>query len=148
MKKIISLALILATLLAIMPLTVFATSGTEGLVYELSDDGTYYIVSGYQGTAPEVVIPSEYEGLPVKEIGNTAFFSCQNLVSIEIPDSVISIGFNAFFECTSLKNIALPDSVISIGTAAFGSCDNLESVAFGNSLESIGAYAFLSVSKA
>ncbi len=142
MKKLISLALIIASLLAIMPLTVFATSGTDGLVYTLSEDGTYYIVSGYEGEATEVVIPSEYEGLPVKEIGNTAFFSCQNLVSIEIPDSVITIGFNVFYKCTSLKNIALSDSVISIGTAAFGSCDNLESVTFGNSLESIGAYAF------
>ena len=38
--------------------------GTEGLVYTLQDDDTYS-VTGYTGTATEVVIPSTYEGKPV-----------------------------------------------------------------------------------
>lgn len=42
--------------------------GTEGLVYTLKEGAGYYIVTGYEGTETEVIIPSTYEGLPVKQI--------------------------------------------------------------------------------
>ena len=35
--------------------------GTEGLVYKLSADGTHYIVTDYEGTDTDVVIPKNYE---------------------------------------------------------------------------------------
>ena len=47
---------------------------TEGLKYELLDDDTY-MVSDYNGTAIEVIIPSTYNGKPVTSIGDYAINS-------------------------------------------------------------------------
>ena len=56
--------------------------GTEGVIYELSSDGTYAIVKGYEGTATEVVIAKTYEGVPVTEIGDAAFYGCASLTDV------------------------------------------------------------------
>lgn len=61
-------------------------------------------------------------------IGNRAFFGCSSLTSITISDSIKSIGEAAFFGCSSLSNITIPDSVESIGNGAFGFCSSLTSV--------------------
>ena len=95
---------------------------TEGLVFTLSDDGTYYSVTDYTGSAKEVSIPSIHQGLPVTFIGYRAFYYCTSLTSIIIYDSVTSIGDSAFYYCTSLTSITIPDSVTSIGDWAFYNC--------------------------
>ena len=123
MKKLVSILLTFAMLLALMPLTVFAT--TEGLVYTLSDDETYYIVSSYTGSATKVVIPSEYEGLPVKEIGGGVFSSNRDIESVEIPYSIIKIGTCAFYDCDGITKVTIPDSVTTMGYEAFGACDGM-----------------------
>lgn len=79
---------------------------TEGLAYKIASSNTYYTVIGI-GTATDenIVIPSIYNGLPVKEIGTSAFYNCSSLRSVTIPNSITSIGNGAFEECTSLTNI-------------------------------------------
>ena len=116
---------------------------TEGLRYKLNEDGNGYTVSGI-GTATDtdIVIPSEYNGLPVTSIGDWAFSECTSLTSIDIPDSVTSIGDWAFAYCTSLTSIDIPDSVTSIGDRAFRSCTSLTSVTIGNGVTSIGDNTF------
>ena len=77
---------------------------TEGLKYTLLADDIYE-VTGYDGTATEINIPSTYNGKPVTSIGDNAFMGCMSLTSIEIPSSVTSIGDNAFSDCCRLVEV-------------------------------------------
>ena len=138
---------------------------SKNLEYTLSDDGTYYSVAGIgTETNPRIIIPSEYNGLPVKfiaslskskaikavvisdgitTIGAEAFKECTSLAEIMFADdSVVSIGRYAFRDCTRLTSIVIPNSVTSIGSQAFSGCTSLTSVTIGNSVTSIGGSAF------
>lgn len=113
---------------------------TDNLIFTLSDDGSYYIVSPSNKNVVEVVIPSVYNDLPVKHIANKAFSGCSSLTLVEIPDSVTSIGNNAFEACTSLTSIAIPAS--NIGARAFEGCKNLTRIYMNRSVTNIGSVAF------
>ena len=76
------------------------------------------------------------------KISTYAFYGCDLLTSIEIPDSVTSIGNYAFYGCTSLTNVTIGNSVTSIGDWAFSDCISLTNVTLGNSVTSIDAFAF------
>ena len=78
----------------------------------------------------------------VTSIGEKAFRDCSGLTSVTIPDSVTSIGDFAFYNCDSLTSVTIPDSATSIGHQAFSYCDGLTSVTIGNGVMSIGRYAF------
>ncbi len=116
---------------------------TEGLAFTLSDDGTYYSITGI-GTVTDtkIVIPATYNNLPVKSIGDKAFRDCSSLTEIAIPDSVTTIGEFAFYYCSSLMEINIPDSVTTIGECAFSNCSRLTSVTIGNSVTTIWGGAF------
>ena len=82
-----------------------------------------------------------------KAIPNKAFYQCNTLKTITIPDSVTSIGNYAFSYCSSLASVTIGNSVTSIGNYAFSGCSSLASVTIGNSVTSIGNYAFRSCSR-
>ena len=78
----------------------------------------------------------------VTTIGNYAFFECNSLTSVNIPDSVTTIGEGAFYWCTSLTSVNIPDSVTTIGSYAFKHCSSLTSVNIPDSVTTIGDGAF------
>ena len=78
------------------------TSATPGVIYDISVDGTYAEVIGYEGTATKVKIASEYKGLPVKNIYDNAF-SSQNISEIILSENITNISYNAFGYITYLK---------------------------------------------
>lgn len=92
---------------------------------ELDEDGTYYTVKTCYLSGEKIVIPSEYEGIPIKEIGRSAFEGCSGLISVEIPSSVTDIGERVFSHCSSLTSIFIPSTVVSLGSGAFYDCANL-----------------------
>jgi hypothetical protein len=104
-------------------------------------DFSYYngAISGYAGSATDVVIPATINSQPVTVIGSGAF-NQKGLTSVTIPDSVTSIG-NYAFQNNQLESVTIPDSVTSIGSTAFLN-NQLTSVTIGNSVISIGAQAF------
>ena len=58
-------------------------------------------------------------------IGFGAFYSCNNLTSITLPENLTSIGDSAFAYCGNLRSIAIPEGVTSIGYGAFEGCTKL-----------------------
>ena len=94
---------------------------------EESDSYQYlkYIMGGYiDGTyfpqnLKEVIITGG------SYIPKRAFYNCENITSISLPNTIKSIGDEAFYWCRSLTSIIIPDSVTSIGNDAFAMCLNL-----------------------
>lgn len=74
--------------------------GTEGVVYMILDGEA--TVVGYGGESKDVVIASVFQNVPVTSIYHYAFYSCDYLTSVTIPDCVTSIGKEAFGDCESL----------------------------------------------
>ena len=173
MKKILSLFLTF-----LMVVSVVSVGTTFVNAEEQHENGFYYSIINDEATITDfdtsisgnVIIPSTLGGYPVTRIGESAFENCDLLISITIPDGVISIGDDAFcgctsltsvsipdsvtsvgegaFEnCTSLTNVTIPDSVTTIGNGAFSNCSYLETVKLSNSLTSLGQYAFKNCSK-
>lgn len=89
-----------------------------------------------------ITIPSTIDGKPVTKIGYGLFENMSEIVSITLPESLISIEGDAFYGCSSLKNINIPSSVTSIGGSAFNGCTSLETITIPNSVTSIGGSAF------
>lgn len=78
----------------------------------------------------------------IKSIADTAFFKCDKLEGIVIPNSVTSIGKGAFKECTELWNeVTLPDSLTVLSDSLFYNCKNLRKIKMG-AITEIGASAF------
>ena len=48
------------------------------------------------------------------------------IISINLPDTLLSIGSYSFTNCSKLTSITIPDSVISIGERAFERCSSLQ----------------------
>lgn len=120
-------------------------SYSEGLTYELVNN-VYYRVRGIGSCKDShVVIPSEYEGLPVAEIGDNAFANRSSLISIVLPDSVIRIEGGAFASCTSLTSIELGNGLKGIGSDVFYE-NALTTIVFPSSLEAIDTYAIVNCS--
>ena len=151
------------------PLAVFAQSGStaDGFVYATASGAV--TITGYTGSGGAITIPSNFGGIPVTSIGNSAFQNKISISSLTIPSSVTSIGVAAFAGCTGLTTLSfaapsslrsisdnafngctgltgsltIPSGVTSIGTAAFAGCNGLTgNLTLSNSLTSIGGYAF------
>lgn len=139
---------ILSFLLALLPLAASADAvEINGIYYNLIPKGNAAEVTSnpnkYSGTVviPETVTYNDVT-YSVTNIGNDAFYGCNGLTSITIPNSVTCIGDYAFERCSSLTNITIPNSVTSIEHYAFCACSGLTSVTIPNSVTSIGSYVF------
>lgn len=77
-----------------------------------------------------------------KVIEKKAFFECNSLKSVIIPNSVTIIEEWAFLGCYSLRSIDIPDSVTKMGVSAFCNCNSLKSITIPNSVTNIEHDAF------
>lgn len=75
------------------------------------------------------------------EIGEYAFYNCDNLEDINIPDGVTRIGNSAFYCNLSLRKINIPSSVTYIAENAFA-CAHLDSIDIPAGVTFIGRGAF------
>ena len=127
----------------IMSSTVYADEmqysvGNSTYSYVIEDDGTVTLTR-YSGTDTDIVIPQSIDGKMVTSIGNYAFYVCNDLTSITIPEGVTSIGEDAFWGCSGLTSISIPEGVTSIGDCAFYNCSGLTSINIPNSVTSISS---------
>ena len=90
---------------------------TSCIQYTLSDDGSYAVVTGYDGYAPNYIIANTYMGVPVTEIADGAF---RDLYTdyVYIPENITHIGARAFLDCR-LDKITIGKGVKTIESNAF-----------------------------
>lgn len=116
----------------------------DDLIFKLTYDKEGYAVDrvgpGYKGG--DIWIPSNYNGLPVVEIGYGAFKSEYMLTSVVIPDTVTLISDEAFENQISLTSINVGESVVTIGVSAFEGCTSLKTVVVSDATQYIYASAF------
>ena len=146
MKRIV---LLFSVLLAFQIIKVYAQVFTfDGLCYNITSDKTVEVTfNSDRNYSGDIIIPStvtdwsevEYA---VTSIGDQAFYGCDALTSITIPESVTSIGDDAFALCNSLTSITIPESVTAIGTYAFGE-SGLTSITIPKSIVKIGGGALV-----
>ena len=152
MKKLLCAVLsgimVFSTFAVAVPITASAAESQESVSatygdfeYTLEDDYTCTI-TGYNGSAANVTIPSTIYGYKVSALSDTAFLSNKNIRSVIIPNGVLRIGALCFDSCTNLQEITIPDSVMYIvrsGDARSGGflqfCDSLKEITLGSGLE-------------
>ena len=78
----------------------------------------------------------------VNTIESGAFYGCDELVNLEMSDTLTTIEGSAFCSCTSLKTVIFSDSVTTIADGSFTDCTGLESVTIGKGCTSVTASAF------
>lgn len=91
----------------------------------------------YSGAGTNVTIPNT-----VRHIGNV-FFTNENLQTVIIPDSVVSINSKAFANRRNLTQVTFSNALAVIGENAFENCSSLVSVVIPDSVNSIKDNAFL-----
>ena len=125
-------------LTAPLPNQIWYTSSDGPIEHKISTFDATFVSNEYNEALQKYIIT--FNG-PVTTIGESAFESCDNLISIDLPAGLTTIGEYAFSNC-SLASIDLPASLTTIGERAFVSCDNLISIDLPASLTTIGEHAF------
>ena len=97
-----------------------ATQMTKADAEKVTDIGTAF---KYNSNIVSLVELEFFTNLNV--IPSETFYSCSNLVTITIPNSVTTIGNGAFHYCFNLNSVVIPNSVKSIGTNPFIHCRNM-----------------------
>lgn len=106
-----------------------------------------YAVSGIGDVDDtDIVIPNEYNGLPVTQISDYAFYENGDITSVKIFGGITEIGDSAFWGCEKLESLVIEAKISSMGELAFAHCQKLETVRIGDGVEEISYYAFFECS--
>ncbi len=143
MKRIISFVLLFCICLNLLSVVEFNASAEIAGYYTYSIlHGEAIITDVDDSISGDITIPSTLGGNPVIRIGDSAFYNCAGITSVEIPNGITSIGNSTFSCCGRLKSLEIPNSVESIGNSAFEYCIALKNVNIPNGVANIGEYAF------
>lgn len=127
----------------------------SGLIYSQNNGG--YVVSAgrFYSADEQLVIPEEYNGLPVVAIDENGFAEHTEIEQLVLPESVMRIEEGAFAGCVNLTGVTVsaPDvraavyyseggNLEYIGARAFEGCASLEWFSLEYGLEYVGERAF------
>ena len=126
---------------------------------ENADGDTLYYRYIEQDYCELVAAPEKYTGviripafvterqLPVVGVGIMAFYDCDGLTEVYLPQTMLYLESASFCYCYHLQKVELNDNLIAIGWNAFEGCDKLSTINIPQSLEYVGYEAFFRCSK-
>lgn len=129
---------------------------TKGLEYALTANKTAYKCTGlWTAIDKNVVIATEYEGLPVTEIAERAFYKSADITSVTVSANITKIGDFAFEDCPSLSTVywnavkctKSGTYTGSIVKSIFRSCPNLTKAVIADNVTYLPEFAFYGCSK-
>ena len=85
-------------------ITIIPTFTVDDVIYQSITSTTCRVV-GYTGNATSVIIDDVVNEKTVTEIGEEAFMGNENLISIDLPDTITVIRARAFKNCTNLREM-------------------------------------------
>ena len=122
---------------------VFAAENTmvSGDFEYVTGEGGVYITE-YKGSQTKVTVPDKIEDKAVVGIDSEAFWYRSDIVSVELPDTIVAIGSRAFQGCKALESVSLPEGLMNIEDACFAQCESLEKIELPDSLYYVGSGVF------
>ena len=102
-----------------MKFKVISEAGKTAKVWRPESNMWNAPVATDKSTEGTVTIPAEAKGYTITEICEDAFYYCEKITSVVIPNTVIRIADHAFNGCKMLSEVNLPYSLEEIGLAAF-----------------------------
>ncbi len=136
------------------------------------DNGILYIDNCLVATKPQLVSGKITVKQGTRVIAAHAFYECEHMTGIKLPEGLLTVGYGAFFRCSSLEELIFPDSVtriehldivdtdslyrntsqlkrVVLGDGLteitynlFSGCENLTEVVIGENVTKIGREAF------
>lgn len=85
-------------------------------------NGSDLYLSGVKLTSLDL---SSLTGTQIKKY---AFYGCQSIISVSIPEGIIKVCSEAFNHCANLVNVSLPGTLITIESNAFANCSAINRV--------------------
>lgn len=118
---------------------------TQSLIYK--QEGNAYTVTGMTGEETFLVIPDEYNGLPVTKIQGdygTGAFARKAITKVTIPDSIVEIGQNSFYNCSDLQTVVIgtKSKLTTIGNNAFSGNSALTEIYIPTDMVNLGDNVF------
>lgn len=98
-------------------------------------------IYGYFGPDTDLTIPNTIDGIPVVALDG-GFSGNGKIVSVHLPDSLLSIGMSVFMGCSNLQSVSFGRNLQTIGSMAFAGCVELENVVLPGSLVAVGDFVF------
>ncbi len=169
MRNFIKTFSIILSLIILSSTSAFAADSyisLNGFVFDINEDGKA-VIHEYDGSQETVLIPETLMGAEVaeiddyaffqntviknvsfenasflKRIGDNAFYGCENLTKIELPESLTELSFGAFQNCTGLKEAVLKSGISKIPEQLFLNCVSLSKVVIPSSVTEISDNAF------
>ena len=84
----------------------------------VTEDGFEYkvingiaILTGYSGTAKDVVVPAKVDGYPLCEVARLVFYDNYSIESITFSEGIQILNSGAILACRNLKSVHLPSTV-------------------------------------
>ncbi len=113
-------------------------------------DGTYEIkyfnamINFPEGNEHDLVVPNTVDGRKITSVGEYAYRSLSCFKSITIQEGIVEIQSNAFVENNNVVTLNLPNTLKKIASQAFSRCSMLQEVHIPQSVQSVGSQAFYS----
>lgn len=119
----------------------------NGLRFKIESDETCSLEDSWSApkytgdiVVPEKVVYNDKVYTVTKIAG--AFFMCDGLTSVSLPETITTIESQSFEKCTKLTTVNIPGSVTYIGRRAFLDCNVLTGITLPEGLTYLGENAF------